>query len=118
MREYFVYMLRCSDDSFYIGVTGYLELRLAEHHSGFHPTSYTYSRRPVQCVHVETFNEVLDAIAREKQLKRWSRKKKAALVIGEWEVLPALAESQYAKRIHSIRVMVRRAHHDTFGIDN
>jgi putative endonuclease len=94
MHEYFVYMLRCADDSLYIGVTNDYVRRLAEHNYGIDPRHYTWKRRPVTLVHVEVFGDVTEAIRREKQLKRWSRKKKEALVAGDEELL-----SKYAKKI-------------------
>ena len=115
MREhsYFVYILRCADGSYYTGITNNVERRLGEHEAG-HPGSYTYTRRPFQLVYTEHFRYVLDAIAWEKHVKRWSRAKKEALIAGDWEKLPILARSAYAKRIHAMVVVVRRAHHDNF----
>ncbi|WP_347216353.1 GIY-YIG nuclease family protein [Chryseobacterium sp.] len=47
MKQYFVYILRCSDNSHYTGVTNDIEVRLAQHQSGKFPENYTYKRRPV-----------------------------------------------------------------------
>ena len=91
MREYFVYMLRCSDESYYIDVTNDYEKRVGKHTAGLDQTCYTFTRRPVALVHLEVFSEIGDAIAREKQMKRWNRKKKEALIAKKWEELPALA---------------------------
>ncbi|SKC15074.1 GIY-YIG nuclease family protein [Dyadobacter psychrophilus] len=77
-----VYILKCSDESYYTGVTNCLERRLAEHTSGRKETSYTYSRRPVELVFSRKFKYVNDAIAFEKQVKGWSRKKKEAIING------------------------------------
>ncbi len=81
----FVYMLRCSDSSYYVGsATGNdLGKRIAEHQSGAFP-GYTYSRRPVTLVWSEEFGRITDAIAAERQLKGWTRAKKEALIRGEW----------------------------------
>ena len=95
MVEYFVYILRCSDGSYYTGVTNNWELRVSQHKGGSDPTCYTFRRRPLECVYVASFPEVFDAIAFEKQVKRWSRKKKETFIRGEYEKLPALAKKKF-----------------------
>jgi len=92
MGEYIVYILRCSDGSFYTGITNDLERRFCEHHEGQDPTCYTFKRRPLQLVYIASFQEVTDAILWEKKVKRWSRKKKEALISREYEKLPELAK--------------------------
>jgi putative endonuclease len=76
----FVYLLRCSDDSFYVGsATGDdFSKRIAEHNSGIYG-GYTSKRRPVELVWSEHFERITDAIAMERRLKGWSRAKKEAL---------------------------------------
>jgi putative endonuclease len=66
----FVYMLRCSDDSSYVGSASGDDLtrRIAEHQTGAYP-GYTYTRRPVRLVWSEHFDRITDAIAVERQLK-------------------------------------------------
>nr|HPQ21620.1 GIY-YIG nuclease family protein [Saprospiraceae bacterium] len=91
MKQYYVYILKCADGHYYTGVTNDLERRLAEHQSGLHPKSYTYSRRPVELVFSLDFNDVYRAISFEKQVKGWNRKKKEAIISGNWEQLNALA---------------------------
>ena len=91
MKQYYVYILKCSDNSFYTGVTNDLENRFLQHHDGKHPESYTYKRRPVELVFHQEFNEVNDAIAFEKQVKGWSRKKKEAIINNNWESLKELS---------------------------
>ena len=76
MHRYFVYILLCSDNSYYTGVTNNLERRLYEHDSAFNPGSYTCKRRPVKLVFNEQFDDVKQAIAFEKQIKGWNRAKK------------------------------------------
>ncbi|WBV61603.1 GIY-YIG nuclease family protein [Chryseobacterium camelliae] len=85
MKQYFVYILKCSDNSYYTGITNNLEVRLAQHQSGKYPESYTHKRRPVELVFFCEFNDVLQAIAFEKQVKGWSRKKKEAIINDNWE---------------------------------
>ena len=92
MRDYFVYMLRCSDGSYYVGVTNDYQKRFAEHQAAKDPKSYTSRRRPVELVYLATFGAIIDAIHWEKQIKRWSRKKKEALITDERYKLHHLAE--------------------------
>ncbi|MFH0988131.1 MAG: GIY-YIG nuclease family protein, partial [Parcubacteria group bacterium] len=80
MKKYYVYIVECADESYYTGITNNHKRRLDEHNSGKDEKSYTFTRRPVKLVHLEEFKYVLDAIAREKQLKGWSRAKKKALI--------------------------------------
>ncbi|MEI8230746.1 MAG: GIY-YIG nuclease family protein [Candidatus Peregrinibacteria bacterium] len=99
MRDYYVYILKCSDGSTYTGVTNDYQRRLYEHQSGCDPRSYTYSRRPVQLAYVGIFGDINEAISWEKRVKRWSRKKKEALIRGDFEALPELSRNMYCKRI-------------------
>lgn len=91
MNQYFVYILLCNDNSYYTGVTNDLERRLYEHENGIDPGSYTCKRRPVKLVFHERFNDVIQAIAFEKQVKGWNRKKKEAIINGNWHLLPELS---------------------------
>lgn len=90
MRTYFVYILRCKDGSYYTGVTNDVERRVKEHQQGLVP-GYTHSRRPVQCVFAESFYNIWEAIAAEKQIKGWTRKKKEALTCGNYDELVRLS---------------------------
>ena len=76
-----VYILRCSDDSFYIGLTNDLKQRLRDHQSG-DGAQYTRSRLPVKFKYSERFKSKKEAENREQQLKRWSRAKKETLISG------------------------------------
>ena len=96
-HNYCVYILECSDGSYYIGVTNDLERRLWEHDTGFDVRCYTYSKRPVKLKYYETTNDIKQAILREKQLKGWSRKKKQALFKEDWDELKRLSKSSIAK---------------------
>jgi putative endonuclease len=87
MKTYFVYIVKCKDESFYTGITNNLERRLYEHNVGLHKEAYTYLRRPVELVWVEAFTEPTQAIMVEKQIKGWSRRKKQALIDADWEKL-------------------------------
>jgi len=91
----FVYILKCVDESFYIGVTNNLEIRLGEHQSGKSPGSYTYSRRPVELVYYTGFQDPDSAIRFEKRIKKWSRAKKIALINGDFHLLPNLSKKKF-----------------------
>ena len=95
----FIYMLRCADASYYVGVaTGDdLAKRVTEHQSGAYPGSYTYSRRPVELVWSEHFDRIGDAIAAERQVKGWTRDKKTALIDGNWKLIQQLAKRRGGK---------------------
>ncbi len=89
--EMTVYMLRCSDGSYYVGsTTQTVEARLWEHNN-LAIDSYTARRRPVELIFTETYERITDAIARERQIKGWSRRKKEALIALDYEKLPALS---------------------------
>lgn len=87
MKTFFVYILKCNDDSYYVGVTNDIERRLEEHNQGISANSYTCKRRPVKLVFCETYNDFQIAEQWEKRLKGWSRKKKEALIERNWEKL-------------------------------
>ena len=87
MKTYFVYILKCNDNSYYTGFTNNLERRVGEHLSGKKKDCYTFDKRPIELVWFETFNDVLNAIAIEKQIKGWSRRKKEALIQQDWDRL-------------------------------
>src|SRR5688572_8176449 len=89
-RMVVVYILRCADCSFYIGHTTDLAIRLEQHNQGF-GSSYTVSRRPVLLVYTEEFETQTAAIARERQLKRWSAAKKNALISRDFSALRRLS---------------------------
>ena len=77
---YFTYILRCSDDSLYVGSTNDLERRVAQHNTSKSGAHYTKIRRPVELVYHESFSTLRDARHREAELKRWKRDKKIALL--------------------------------------
>ena len=89
---FYVYILRCSDGSYYTGHTDQIEARLAAHRSGkFH--GYTYERRPVKLAFLEELGSRDDAFRRERQIKGWSRSKKEALMANDWDQLVQLSRS-------------------------
>jgi len=96
MKNYWVYILKCSDGSYYTGVTNDLERRVFQHNAGS-GGSYTKSRRPVKLVFCEVFGNILDAIAAEKQIKGWRRSKKEALIAGDWDKIVELSNMRKNK---------------------
>jgi putative endonuclease len=87
----YIYMLRCADDSYYVGSARLgLEQRVAEHNAGKYD-GCTAKRRPVTLVWSQHFANITDAIAVERQIKGWNRRKKEALIVGDYEALRALA---------------------------
>lgn len=80
MKSYSVYILtNASRSSLYIGITNHLLRRKFEHDHKLN-SSFTSRYNVDRLVYCETFGEVEDAIAREKQLKGWRRSKKVALI--------------------------------------
>jgi putative endonuclease len=95
MKKYDVYILECSDKTYYTGFTSNLEKRMIEHKSGEYKNSYTYSKRPVSLVFHCEFTEPAKAIETEKQIKKWSKAKKEALINNELERLPNLSKKKF-----------------------
>ena len=92
--NYYVYIVECNDKSYYTGVTNDIDRRLWEHNNDDNKLSYTYSRKPVVLKYCEHFQNINQAIAWEKQLKGWSRKKKEALFRDDWKEIVQLAKSK------------------------
>lgn len=94
-----LYILKCSDNSLYVGSTNNLEQRIKKHQSGW-GARYTNVYRPVELIYSEEYSTYQDAFKRERQIKGWSRAKKEALIAGNLELLKELSKSQYrTKRI-------------------
>jgi putative endonuclease len=90
MREGWMYILECCDGSYYTGSTIDLQRRLNQHQAGV-GANHTKKRLPVKLVYSEEYQRIATAFYREKQVQGWSRKKKEALIRGEYEKLPELA---------------------------
>jgi putative endonuclease len=87
----FLYILKCADGSYYIGITRTtLEIRIAQHNAGT-LGGYTATRRPVTLVYSQWFERITDAIENERKLKKWSRAKKEAFIQGDFVALRQLA---------------------------
>jgi putative endonuclease len=120
----YMYILECADSTYYTGSTIDLERRVAEYSgfSGSHEATYqdnpeypglrgeyikaeegraanyTKNRRPVKLVYYEEYSRIDDAFYREKQVQRWSRAKKEALILNRRHDLPLLAKKDFSKR--------------------
>jgi predicted GIY-YIG superfamily endonuclease len=90
---FFVYVLRCSDGSYYTGHTDNLEVRLAAHRDST-LAGWTLTRRPVQLVWSESVGSREEALAGEIQIKGWSRAKKEALIRGDWDLIRELGRNR------------------------
>src|SRR5437762_843999 len=93
MRPFYVYILRCCDDSYYVGHTDDLETRIEQHSNGT-LGGYTAKRRPLRLTYACEFSTREEALERERQIKGWSRAKKEALMRNEWRALKHLALSR------------------------
>ena len=91
-----MYILKCSDGSYYTGSTKDLERRLWEHQNQL-GANYTKKRSPVELVYYEEYSRIDDAFFREKQVQGWSRSKKEALLNGNEHLLPELAKKIFRK---------------------
>lgn len=78
--NWFVYIVQCSDDSFYTGVTTDLDRRVSEHNNSKRAAAYTRSRRPVELVYHESHSSQSTALKREYEIKQLDRQEKEALV--------------------------------------
>ena len=87
-----MYILKCSDDSFYTGSTNDLQRRIEEHQAGI-GAIHTAKRLPVVLVYFEEFSQIDLAFHREKQIQGWSRRKKLALIKSQQHLLPELAKN-------------------------
>jgi len=85
-----MYILKCSDGTFYTGSTKYLATRLEQHQAGL-GSNYTSIRLPVELVYFEEFERIDHAFYREKQIQNWSHKKKVALIGNKFNLLHDLA---------------------------
>ena len=91
---YFVYVLLCSDQTYYTGITSNIEKRIQEHQEGIHFGSYTFYRLPVTLVFYQNFTDVNQAIDFEKKIKKWNQVKKKALINGNFNQLKQLSVCQ------------------------
>ena len=86
----FTYILRCADNSYYVGSTTHLQARLWQHEQGL-GAAYTRDRLPVTLVWHAEFETIPEAFAFEKRIQGWRREKREALIRGDLLSLPGLA---------------------------
>jgi putative endonuclease len=98
----YMYILECSDGTYYTGSTINLERRLWEHQNGF-GANHTRKRLPVSLVYCEWFDRVSDAFYREKQIQGWTRRKKEALIAGD------------SNELHELATCRNKSHHRRWG---
>lgn len=91
---FYVYLLRCSDGSYYVGHTDNIEARMAQHQSAS-LKCYTSTRLPVQLLKTESFGTREEVLEAEQQLKGWTRRKKEAWLSGNFEELRRLAKKTF-----------------------
>ena len=94
---FWVYILRCADNSYYTGHTENLEQRIAKHQMG-ETEGYTSTRLPVMLMFSEEFPTREEALKCERQIKGWSRKKKEALMRRDWAEVSRLARRSHPSR--------------------
>ena len=92
MNKSYMYILLCSNGCYYTGSTTNLELRIAQHQNG-EGSNFTKKYLPIKLLYYEEFNRIDEAFNREQQIKGWTRKKKEALMNGDFDKLSHLAKS-------------------------
>lgn len=100
----YMYILKCSDDTYYTGSTIDLLKRFLEHQVG-QGANYTAKRLPVLLFYFEEYDRIDSAFKREKQIQNWSQKKKEALVMKEY------------KKLHKLAICQNNSHYSNFKID-
>ena len=92
----YTYILECSDGSYYTGSTWNLDERISQHSTGY-GSKYTNLHKPVKLVYFEEFDRMDAAYAREKQIQGWTRRKKKALIEGNFIDLVQFSKSKTEK---------------------
>jgi len=95
MKTYYVYILKCADNSHYTSITSNLSKRLEEHQSG--KRIFTRERRPIRLAFYEAFDDISTAISAELEIKSWPSVKKEAL-IGQEQPLSTLPKQKTSRR--------------------
>ncbi|KKL60704.1 hypothetical protein LCGC14_2202650 [marine sediment metagenome] len=94
MNQFWVYILKCNDGSYYTGHTDDIDARLSQHKQGLISGCYTINKRPLELVYCKVFELRDDAFKTERQIKGWSRKKKEAFIKGDWNEIKRLNKEQ------------------------
>jgi predicted GIY-YIG superfamily endonuclease len=97
MNKSWVYILECSDKSYYTGSTTDLATRIEQHNAGMFQ-GYTAFRRPVKLIWHQEFSDIRYAIEAERKIKGWTRAKKEALMRGDFHALHELSISSETKK--------------------
>jgi predicted GIY-YIG superfamily endonuclease len=100
--QFWVYLLRCADGSYYAGHTDALEGRLWQHQQGT-CCDWTSRRRPVELVWCEAAPTRYEALAFERRIKGWTRAKKEALIASDWDRISWLARPPHERPSTSFR---------------
>ena len=100
--QFWVYLLRCADGSYYAGHTDNLEGRLWQHDQGL-ASDWTRRRRPVELVWCADAPTREEALAFERRVKGWTRAKKEALINGDWNEIGRLARPPHERPSTSLR---------------
>ncbi|MDW4572221.1 GIY-YIG nuclease family protein [Microbacterium sp. M3] len=93
----FLYILRCSDGSYYVGSTVDMERRLAQHQAG-EGSAYTRRRLPVELAWLGEFERIEDAFAWEKRVQGWSRAKREAFMAGGLDAVQGWSARERRRR--------------------
>ena len=112
--SYAIYILKCFDGSYYIGLTRDLDARVQEHQLGTHSDAYTFRRRPVELVWSEIVETYQEAFQWEHQIKGWSRAKKEALIRGDIDGIHEVVKTE-RKRREKTRPNIRAERHEPIG---
>lgn len=98
LMPYAIYILKCSDNTYYTGLAKDLGYRIREHQTGTNPESYTFGRRPVKLMWSIDTESYQEAFQWEHQIKGWSRAKKEALIRGDIDGIHDIVKSERKQR--------------------
>ena len=90
---FYVYIVKCIDESYYTGHTDNIEKRISEHMLG-KISCYTQKRLPIKLVYIQSFEERICAINAERKIKKWIREKKEALIAKDWKLLSLISKTK------------------------
>lgn len=89
---FYVFILECADGSYYTNHSTNLDKSLQQINEAENSTCFTYKRLPVKLVYKDEFDSRDAALKSERRIKSWSRKKKRALIVGDWSQISSLAK--------------------------
>lgn len=93
MQDFYIYILQCSDGTYYTGHTDNIEKRITEHENNIYEC-YTSTRLPIKLVYLESFASRAEALEAERKIKKWGKRKKDALISNGWEGIIALRKKK------------------------